>query len=113
MLETKSEILSTKFYISFVRTAENAQSQVTKGTVLGGHLGVVQRYLVYKFITVNVENQTGYITLIDAETAMNFTPPSVNNKLVRSLNPIFGHQRLHGFGGGQGSWKICEWKMWH
>ena len=53
---------------------ENAQSQVTKGTVRGGHLGVVQGYLVYKFITVNVENQTGYITLIDAETAMNFTP---------------------------------------
>ena len=87
--------------ISFIRAAENAQSQVTKGTVRGGHLGVVQGYLVYKFITVNVENQTGYITLIDAETAMNFTPPSVN-QLVRSLNPIFGHQGLHRFGGGQG-----------
>jgi hypothetical protein len=52
--------------ISLVTAAENAQSQLTNGTVIGGHLGVVQGYLVYKFITVNVENQTGYITLIDA-----------------------------------------------
>jgi hypothetical protein len=49
----------------------------------------MQGYLVYKFITVDVENQTGYITLIDAEMAMNFTPSRVN-QLVRSLNPIFG-----------------------
>ena len=90
----------------------NAQSQVTKGTIRGGHLGVVQGYLVYKFIIVNVENQTGYITIIDAETAMNFTPSRVN-QLVRSLNPIFGHQGLHRFGGGQGPWKIREWEMWH
>lgn len=112
MFETKSEILSTKINISFIRASENAQSQVTKGTIRGGHLGVVQGYLVYKFITVNVENQTGYITLIDAETAMNFTPSRVN-QLVRSLNPIFGHQGLHRFGGGQGPWKIREWEMWH
>jgi bisphosphoglycerate-independent phosphoglycerate mutase (AlkP superfamily) len=72
----------------------------------------MQGYLVYKFITVNVENQTGYITLIDAEMAMNFTPSRVN-QLVRSLNPIFGRQRLRGFGGGQGPWKIREWEMWY
>lgn len=42
--------------VSFVTTAENAQSQVTNGAVSEGHLGVVQGRLVYKFIRVNVEN---------------------------------------------------------
>ena len=56
----------------------------------------MQGYLVYKFIKVNVDNQTGYIVLIDAETAMNFTPSRVN-QLVRLLNPIFGTPRAPSF----------------
>ena len=33
---------------------------------------MVQGYLVYKFFTVNTENQTGYITLIDAGNGNEF-----------------------------------------
>jgi hypothetical protein len=77
------DFINQMLNISFVRAgSRKCTKSSSNGTVLGGHLGVVQGYLVYKFITVNVENQTGYITLIDAETAMNFTPPSVN-QLVR------------------------------
>src|SRR5919106_4882749 len=44
--------------VSFVEAAQTAQGQVTNGTVLGGHLDVVQGYLVYKFFVVaNHANQ--------------------------------------------------------
>jgi hypothetical protein len=33
------------------KVAENTQRQVTHRTVIGGHLDVVQGYLVYKFFT--------------------------------------------------------------
>jgi len=39
---------------------------ITHRTVIGGHLDVVQEYLVYKFFTGECRKQTGYITLIDA-----------------------------------------------
>ncbi|HEX6281604.1 MAG TPA: hypothetical protein VFZ67_05200 [Nitrososphaera sp.] len=97
--------------VSFVTAAENAQSQVTNGTVIGGHLGVVQGYLVYRFLTVNAENQTGYITLIDAGNGNELY--TSQGQPSSSFNPIFGHQGLHGFGGGQGPWKVREWGIWH
>jgi hypothetical protein len=80
--------------VSLVTAAENAQIQVTNGTVIGGHFGVVQGYLVYTFITVNVENQTGYITLIDAGNSNELY--TSEGQPISSFNPVFGHQELHG-----------------
>src|SRR6185503_5677986 len=50
--------------VSFVTAAETAQKQVN-GTVLGGHMGVVQGYLVYTFFAMDAENQTGYMIIVD------------------------------------------------
>lgn len=109
-----SDFVNENVNVSFVTAAENAQSQVTNGTVLGGHLGVVQGYLVYKLFTVNTENNTGYITLIDAGNGNELY--TSEGQPISSFNPMFGHQGLHGFaggGGGQGPWKVLGWGMWH
>jgi uncharacterized membrane protein YkoI len=52
--------------VSFVVAAETAQRQIPNGTLLGGHLGVVQGYLVYTFFVADTGNQTGYLIIIDA-----------------------------------------------
>jgi len=52
---------STK--IPFSQAAQTAEKQVN-GTVIGGHIGVIQGYLVYTFAVVG--NQTLYKTIIDA-----------------------------------------------
>jgi len=52
--------------VSFVEAADTAQRQVTNGTVLGGHLGVVQGYLAYKFFVADMDNQTGQLVVVDA-----------------------------------------------
>lgn len=52
--------------VSFVVAAETAQRQVTNGTVLGGHLGVVQGYLVYTFFVADNGKQTGHVIIVDA-----------------------------------------------
>src|SRR5919107_3333148 len=62
-----SNFINENVKVSFVEAAQTAQGQVANGTVLGGHLGVVQGYLVYKFFVVaNNSNQAGHLTVIDA-----------------------------------------------
>jgi type II secretory pathway pseudopilin PulG len=62
-----SNFINENVKVPFVEAAQTAQGQVTNGTVLGGHLGVVQGYLVYKFFVVaNNANQAGHLTVIDA-----------------------------------------------
>jgi uncharacterized membrane protein YkoI len=62
-----SNFINENIRVPFVEAAQTAQGQVTNGTVLGGHLGVVQGYLVYKFFVVaNNANQAGHLTVIDA-----------------------------------------------
>ncbi len=46
--------------VSFVEAAQTAQGQITNGSVFGGHLGVVQGYLVYTFFVADIDNQTGH-----------------------------------------------------
>ncbi|MDQ5875406.1 MAG: hypothetical protein M3288_01045, partial [Thermoproteota archaeon] len=51
--------------VSFVTAAQTAQQQVVNGTVLGGHMGVVQGYLVYTFFVAEIDNQTGRLVVVD------------------------------------------------
>ncbi|MDQ4066608.1 MAG: hypothetical protein M3114_03370, partial [Thermoproteota archaeon] len=44
-----SNFINENVNVSFIEAAQTAQRQVTNGTVLGGHLGVVQEYLVHTF----------------------------------------------------------------
>jgi uncharacterized membrane protein YkoI len=52
--------------VSFLAAAQTAQEQVTNGTVLGGHLGVLQGYLVYTFFVSDNDNQLGHLVVVDS-----------------------------------------------
>jgi uncharacterized membrane protein YkoI len=51
--------------VSFVDAATTAQAQVEGGKVLGGHIGVVQGYLVYNFIVTDASGETVYKVIVD------------------------------------------------
>jgi uncharacterized membrane protein YkoI len=89
----------------FVTAAVTAQDQVANGTVLGGHLGVVQGYLVYKFFVADTANQTGYLTVIDAGNGkLLYTSEALPPGSFDSL--MYGHWEGHERGGwhGAGKW---------
>jgi type II secretory pathway pseudopilin PulG len=94
-----SNFINENVKVPFVEAAQTAQGQVTNGTVLGGHLGVVQGYLVYKFfVAANNANQAGHLTVIDAG----------NGEVLYTSEgqPLgsFGHSSIFGpwSGGGHG-----------
>jgi uncharacterized membrane protein YkoI len=92
-----SNFINENVKVPFVAAAQTAQGQVTNGSALGGHLGVVQGYLVYKFFVANIANQTGHLTVIDAG----------NGQVLYTSEgqPLgsFGHSSMYGhWGGGHG-----------
>ncbi|HEX6282931.1 MAG TPA: hypothetical protein VFZ67_11935 [Nitrososphaera sp.] len=101
-----SNFINENVRVQFVEAAQTAQGQVTNGTAFGGHLGVVQGYLVYTFFVANTANQTGHLTVIDAG----------NGDVLYSSEgqPLdsFGHSSMyghlgggHGYGGWDRPWK--------
>jgi type II secretory pathway pseudopilin PulG len=92
-----SNFINENLKVPFVGAAQTAQGQVANGTVLGGHLGVVQGYLVYKFFVADTTNQIGHLTVIDAGNG--------NVLYTSGGQPLdsFGHLSTHGYrGGGHG-----------
>jgi type II secretory pathway pseudopilin PulG len=93
-----SNFINENVRVPFVAAAQTAQGQITNGTVFGGHLGVVQGYLVYKFLVADTPNQTGHLTVIDAG----------NGEVLYTSGgqPLgsFGHSSIFGpwSGGGHG-----------
>jgi hypothetical protein len=65
--------------------------------VLGGHLGVVQGYLVYTFFVADTGNQTGHLIIIDA---------GKGGLLYISDDLSFGHQM-------SGHWSRQGFEGWH
>jgi uncharacterized membrane protein YkoI len=61
-----SNFIKENVKVSFVAAAQTAQGQVANGTVLGGHLGVVQGYLVYTFFVADADSQRGHLVIVDA-----------------------------------------------
>ncbi len=51
--------------VSFQQGSEIAAEKNANGTVIGGHLGVVQGYLVYIFYVGNIQNKISYLTIVD------------------------------------------------
>jgi uncharacterized membrane protein YkoI len=92
-----SNFINENVNVSFVEAAQTAQGQVTNGTVLGGHLGVVQEYLVYKFFVADTGNQRGQLVVVDAGNG---------NVLFTSEDQSFGsfgYPMMFGpWGGGHG-----------
>lgn len=101
-----SSFINENVKVSFVQAAETALGQVTDGTVLGGHLGAVQGYLVYSFFVANTGNQTGYLSVVDAGNGeVLYTS---EGKPLGSFGYSHGHWGGHGYGGWHGPGKAHE-----
>ena len=57
--QTAANLMKDNLKVSFLQASEIAAKQIANGTIVGGHLGVVQGYLVYTFFVLNPQNQTG------------------------------------------------------
>jgi uncharacterized membrane protein YkoI len=66
VVQTTKNIIKDNLKVPFSQAADIAGKHITNGTVVGGHLGVVQGYLVYTFFAINPAAQTGYLTIVDA-----------------------------------------------
>jgi len=111
-----STFINENVKVSFVAAAQTAQGQVTNGTVLGGHLGVIRGYLVYTFFVTNIDNQTGHMVVVDSGNG---------SVLYTSEGQAFGafdHPMMlgswngnSGFGGWHGPWKPFWFGggLWH
>jgi uncharacterized membrane protein YkoI len=96
--QTAKSFIKDNLKVSFSQAADIAGKQITNGTVVGGHLGVVQGYLVYKFFAVNPTTHIGYVTIVDAG----------NGKVLytsqgQQMGGAFGPHPLHGLR-GEGFW---------
>ena len=60
------QIIKDKIKVSFSEAANTAQKQISNGTVVAGHIGVVQGYLVYTFIIVDTTNHSIHRVIVDA-----------------------------------------------
>jgi len=100
--------------VSFQQASGIAAKQIANGTIIGGHLGIVQGYLVYTFFAMNSQDHTGHMLIVDAGNGKvlyasqgqpigSFGPPSM-------FGP-FGAWRAHGFGpfGGFGG-PFASWQ---
>jgi hypothetical protein len=110
-----SNFINENVNVSFLAAAQTAQGQVTNGTVLGGHLGVLQGYLVYTFFVLDTNNQSGHLVVVDSGNGnVLFTSeghPFGSFGHPIGLGPWSGHGGIgqwhglgkpHWFGGGMG-----------
>jgi uncharacterized membrane protein YkoI len=96
-----SNFINENVKVSFVAASQAAQGQITNGTVLSGHLGVVQGYLVYTFFVADTSNQTGHLVIVDAGNG-----DVLHTSEGRSFGS-FGHPMMFGRWGGYGG--FGEW----
>jgi hypothetical protein len=61
----KNYIIENK-KVSFSAAADTAEKQVENGSVVGGHVGIEQGYLVYTFCVMDTKSDTSYNIIIDA-----------------------------------------------
>jgi uncharacterized membrane protein YkoI len=108
VVENIKNVFKENTKISFTAASETAQKQIPNGTILGGHLGVIQGFLVYTFFGVNPETHTTYHTLIDAGNGrVLYTSPGIRMEegLLGTpgvLGGGFGPPRPHVLAGGFG-----------
>ena len=106
--QTAKSFIKDNLKVSFSQAADIAGKQITNGTVVGGHLGVVQGYLVYKFFAVNPTTHTGYLTIVDAGNGkVLYTSQGQqmggSSGTPEAMGGAFGGRPLHGgFRGGGG-----------
>ncbi len=103
--QTVKSFMNDNLKVSFPQASEIAAKQIVNGTIVGGHLGVVQGYLVYAFFVVNVQNKTGYLTMIDPGNGHVLYASQRQPMSSFGQSPVFGRfgtfgPWVHGFGGG-------------
>ena len=64
--QTMKDYIKEHQKTSFSEASSIAQKEVTNGSVIGGHIGIVQGYLVYNFIVIDTENDKVYSVTVDA-----------------------------------------------
>ena len=106
VVQTTKNVIKDNLKVSFSQAADIAGKQITNGTVVGGHLGVVQGYLVYTFFGINPGTHTAYHTIIDAGNGK-VLYISQGQQMDRggffgSLSGAFEPLRPHGLAGGFG-----------
>lgn len=106
-----SNFVNENVKVSFVKGAETAQGKVTDGNVLGGHLGVVQGYLVYTFFVASTTNQTGYLVIVD--TGNDEVLYTSQGQPLGSFGHWYGHWGGQGHGGWGENWKAHSWGTWN
>jgi len=104
--QTATNLMKDNLKVSFLQASEIAAKQIVNGTIVGGHLGVVQGYLVYTFFVLNPQNQTGHLTIVDAGNGkILYTSQGVSRGSF-GQSPVFGPFGTigpwvgSGFGGG-------------
>src|SRR3712207_6224570 len=113
VLNETSNFVKENVKVSFVAAAQTAQGQVANGTVLGGHLGVVQGYLVYTFFVADADSQRGHLVIVDAgngdvlhtsegQSFSSFGPPMMFGRWGghAGFGEWHGLGKPHWFGGG-------------
>jgi hypothetical protein len=109
VVDNMKNFLKESTKIPFSQAAQTAEKQVN-GTVIGGHIGVIQGYLVYTFAVVG--NQTLYKTIIDAGNGQVLYTSQGHSVGSFGAGP-FGHPRGpfgFGFGGfGYGNNFFGHW----
>jgi hypothetical protein len=107
-----SNLINENVKVPFVAAAQTAQGQVTNRSVLGGHLGVVQGYLVYTFFVANTANQTGHLTVIDAGNGEVLCTSESQPLGSFGHSSMYGHLGGHAYRGWDGPWEGQDWGLW-
>jgi hypothetical protein len=104
--QTAINFMKDNLKVSFPQASEIAAKQLANGTIVGGHLGVVQGYLVYTFFVLNPQTKTGHLTIVDAGNGkVLYTSQGVPRDYF-GQSPMFGPFGTigpwvgRGFGGG-------------
>jgi hypothetical protein len=98
------KLINDQVKVSFSDAAKTAEGQVDGGKVIGGHIGIVQGYLVYSFMVANPDNQTCYMVMVDAGNG---------TVLYKSEGFQMGSFGEHlGFGGGPWGMHKAGGMMW-
>lgn len=64
--DTMKDYIKEHRTTSFSDAATTAEKQVSNGVVVGGHVGIIQGYLVYTFGVIDTESDAIYMIMIDA-----------------------------------------------
>jgi hypothetical protein len=88
----------------YITAVQSAQNQITNGSVLVGHLGIIQGYLAYTYDIVDSSTDTLYKVIVDVGNGQ-VLYESEGREIGASKQPMFGtfeHEKGNGF--GDGSW---------